>query len=275
MVIYRILLFIGVCLPVATSPAAAQRSVIWKEKPGTWSMKVGVGASRYLGDLNERFNLSHLQLGVAMNATATYRLTDQLALWSDLQIYYIRGTHEGTYLADNNLSFYSLNPALSLGGQYDFWKSENKNHTVVPYAIAGAGLTYITPRTTYKGTTYSLAPLHTEGITYTRLPLLMRYGIGLPLFSTERFRGTIEGIYTHVLTDYLDDVSGFYTNRSSMDPLAAALADRSAEVGAPYHPAGAKRGNHGKNDGYMTLSAQLIFIISTPGQRNYRQMFSR
>lgn len=258
---------------MARLPAAAQRSVFWQEKPGTWSVNVGLGASRYLGDLNERFDLAHLRLGVATSAAATYRVTEKLALRGELQLYYVRGAHRDTYLAYNNLSFHSINPDVSVGFQYDFWTAKDRNHTIIPYGIAGIGLTYITPKATYKGITYSLAPLHTEGVNYNRLPLILRYGIGIPVFSTERFRGNIEGTYTHTTTDYLDDVSGYYADRSGMTPIAASLSDRAPEVGTAPNATGARRGNNKRNDGYLTLSARLIFIIITPQQRNYRSMF--
>ena len=255
--------------------ATAQRSVIWQEKPGTWSLNVGVGASRYLGDLNERFNLAHLQTGVVLSVAATYRLTDRLALRGDVQIYHVRGTHRNTHLAYNNLSFHSTNPDVSVGFQYDFWSAQDRNHRVIPYSIAGVGLTHMTPKTSYEGATYSLAPLRTEGIAYNRLPLILRYGIGVPLLSTYRFKGNIEGLYTHVMSDYLDDVSTVYADRSGMTPVAALLSDRGPEIGTAPNPAGAKRGNAKRNDGYLTLSARLIYVLITPHQRNYRRMFSR
>lgn len=253
----------------------AQRSIIWQERPGTWSLNVGVSASRYLGDLAENFNPTHLQIGAAVSAAVTYRLTDQLALRSDVQVYHVRGTHENTYLAYNNLSFYSVNPDFSVGLQWDFWPSQDQNHTIVPYGIAGVGLTYMTPKATHKGTAYSLAPLHTENITYNRLPLILRYGIGVPLFSSYQLKGNIESIYTHVLSDYLDDVSTVYADRSGMTPIAAMLSDRAPEVGTAPNSAGAKRGNHKRNDGYLTLSVRLVYLITTPRQRNYRRQFSR
>jgi len=273
MIAFRTALLIGVCTLALGTTVTAQRSVIWQEKPGTWSVNAGLGATRYLGDLEERFNLAHLQLGVAIGGAVTYRKTDQLALRADVQLYYIRGAHEHTYLAFNNLSFRSLNPDVSVGVQYDFWSSKNKNYAVVPYAIAGVGLTYMTPRAKYRGNTYSLAPLRTEGIAYNRLPIIMRYGVGVPVFSTERFKGTIEGVYTHVFSDYLDDVSTRYVDRSGMTPLAAALSDRAPEVGTAPNAPGAKRGNSKRNDGYLTLSARVVFIIITPQQRLYRRMF--
>ena len=271
--VYRILLFAGACLPVV--PVAAQRSVIWQEKSGTWSLNVGVGASRYLGDLNERFDLVHLQTGVVISAASTYRLTDQFSLRGDAQVYYVRGVQTNSHPAPNNLSFYSINPDVSVGLQYDLWPSQNRNHTIIPYGSAGIGLTYMTPKATYEGTDYSLAPLHTEGVAYNRLPLILRYGVGLPLLNAYRLKGTIEGIYTHVMSDYLDDVSTVYADRSGMTPVAAILSDRASEIGMALNSAGAKRGNDKRNDGYLTLSARLIYFITTPRQRNYRRQFNR
>ena len=56
--------------------ASAQRSVIWQERSGTWSINAGVGPSRYLGDLTEGLNLAYLRAGVATSVAATCRLTD-------------------------------------------------------------------------------------------------------------------------------------------------------------------------------------------------------
>ena len=275
MTFHKLFLLAGACLLVTPAPVAAQRSVIWQEKPGTWSLNVGVGPSRYLGDLNERLDLAHLQAGVALSAAAIYRLTDQLALRGDVQLYYVRGTQKNTHLDYINLSFLSVNPDVSVGVQYDFWPSQDRNHTIIPYGIAGIGLTYMTPKATYSGATYSLAPLHTEDVTYNRLPLILRYGVGVPLLSTYRLKGNVESIYTHVMSDYLDDVSTVYPDRNGMTPVAASLSDRGLEIGTAPNPAGAKRGNPKRNDGYVIVSARLIYTLITPHQRNYRRQFSR
>lgn len=253
--------------------SCAQRSEIWREKPGTWLLNVGLGATRYVGDLNERTDVAHLRLGVAINAAVAYRYSPQLTLRAEAQLYYIRGTQHDTHLAFNNLSFRSINPDIWAGVQWDFWRADNRNHVIIPYALAGIGLTYITPKTTYKGQTVSLAPLHTEGVSYNRLPIILRWGIGIPILATERFKIHLEGAYTHVLSDYVDDVSTVYADRSQMEPLASALSDRRLELGKTPNPVGAKRGNSGKRDGYFVLSARVIWVIITPSQRNYRRMF--
>ena len=271
----KLFLFAGAWLLLFRVPVAAQRSVIWQEKPGTWSLNVGMGPSRYLGDMNERVNLAHLQRGVAVSVAATYRLTDQLALRSDVQIYYIRGTQKNTHLDYNNLSFRSVNPDLSIGVQYDLWPSQDRNHSIIPYGIAGVGLTYMTPKAAYSGATYSLAPLRTEDVTYNRLPLILRYGVGVPLLSAYRLKGTIEATYTHVMSDYLDDVITVFPDRNRMKPVAASLSHRGVQVGTLPNPSGAKRGNPKRNDGYLIVSCRLIYTLITPRQRNYRRQFSR
>ncbi|GAB3987620.1 hypothetical protein GCM10028807_08340 [Spirosoma daeguense] len=253
--------------------AWGQRSEIWKEQHGTWLLNAGLGATRYLGDLNERDNLAHLQLGIALNVAIAYRYSPQLSFRAEAQLYYIRGSQIDTHLAYNNLSFRSLNPDIWVGVQWDFWKASDRNKVVIPYALVGVGLTYITPKTSYKGQSVSLAPLQTEGVLYDRLPFIIRYGLGVPVMATERFKLNLEGTYTHVLSDYLDDVSTVYPDRSQMAQLASALSDRRLELNQIPNVVGAQRGNPSRRDGYFVLSARLIFILSTSSQRNYSQMF--
>lgn len=270
----RIAVYVMLCLTLPLG-SVAQRSEIWREKPGTWLLNVGLGMTHYAGDLSEFANLAHLRLGAALNVAAAYRYSPRLTLRTEAQLYYLRGTQQGTRLAYNNLSFHSFNPDVWVGMQWDFWRVSDRNHVVIPYALAGAGLTYLTPKATYKGQTYSLAPLRTEGVAYSRLPVILRYGLGVPVLATERLKLHTEGTYTHVLSDYVDDVSTVYPDLSQMGELRAALADRRLELGQTPNPAGAQRGNSGRRDGYFILSARLIFVISTPAQRHYRQTFGR
>ncbi|WP_232074113.1 outer membrane beta-barrel protein [Spirosoma aureum] len=249
----------------------AQRSTYWQERPGAWLLNAGLGTTRYLGDMNERGDLAHLRLGVAMGIAAAYRFSDRFTFRAEAQLYYIHGSQQDTHLSYNNLSFRSLNPEIWAGVQMDLWHPDDRNHIIIPYVMAGVGFTCITPKTTYKGQTYSLAPLHTEGVDYNRLPVILRYGIGVPIVAGERFKWHLEGVYTHVLSDYVDDVSTVYPDRSRMEPLAAALSDRRLELGKTPNLAGAKRGNNTRRDGYFILSARLIWVVSTAKQQHYRR----
>lgn len=262
-----------VALCISRPDARAQRSEIWREKPGTWLLNVGLGTTHYTGDMNPWGDLSHLRLGAALSVAAAYRLSRQLSFRAATQVYYVRGSQRGTELSYNNLSFFSINPELWAGMQIDFWPVDDRHKASIPYALAGVGLTYMTPQTTYRGQSYSLAPLHTEGVDYNRFPLIVRYGLGVPVLATDRFKLHLEGTYTHVLSDYLDDVSTVYPDRSTMSPIAAALSDRRTEIGLEPSKIGEQRGNSSRNDGYFILSARFIFVLMTPSQRNYRRMF--
>jgi hypothetical protein len=258
-----------------SSGLRAQRSKIWQERPGTWLLNAGLGATHYLGDLTEAGNLGHLRLGAALNVAVAYRYSPQLTLRAEGQLYYIRGTQKDTHLAYNNLSFYSVNPDIWAGVQWDFWPADHPNHVIIPYALAGVGLTHMTPKAVFSGQSVSLPALQTEGIAYNRLPLIIRYGMGVPIHTTERFRWHVEAAYTHVFSDHLDDVSTVYPDLTRMNPFAAALSDRRPELGLKPNAPGAQRGNSNRRDGYFVLSARLIFVIITPAQRNYRRMFHR
>ncbi|GAB2572954.1 hypothetical protein [Spirosoma areae] len=172
------ILLVGTQLLTVPAFGQSQRSEVWREYPGTWLLNVGLGPTRYLGDLNERFDVAHARLGAALNLAIAYRYSPQLTFRAETQVYYLRGSHQHTHLAYNNLSFYSLNPDVWAGIQWDFWRADDRNHIIIPYVLAGVGLTWLTPKTTYKGQAVSLAPLQTEGVGYNRLPFMARYGLG-------------------------------------------------------------------------------------------------
>ncbi|RIV22258.1 hypothetical protein DYU11_14615 [Fibrisoma montanum] len=270
MKIYWIATFSGALWLGSLSTTFAQRSAIWQEKPGTWVLNAGVGVTRYAGDLNEGDFLAKPRLGAALNVAFAYRMSNRLVLRAETQLYTLRGSQQNTRLAYNNLSFKSLNPDVWAGLQVDAWPVNHRTRKAIPYGFAGIGFTYITPKATYKGETYSLAPLQTEGVTYNRLPVIIRYGAGLPIAVTDRFKIHLEGSYTHVMSDYVDDVSTSYAVQDGRSPLAVALSDRRSEIGLPLNKAGAQRGNSSKNDGYFILSVRFIHLISTKAQRNYR-----
>ncbi len=255
--------------------ATAQRSRYWEDKPGTWLLNAGLGVTRYTGDLNEPGDLGRFQAGVAANLAVSYRLSQRVSLRAEGQLYFIRGNQTYTRNFYNNLSFNSLNPDVWLGVQADLWRVDDAYRAHIPYAVAGLGFTYMTPRASYQGRLYSLAPMRTEGIDYNRLPLIVRYGFGVPLVVGERFRLHLEGTYTHVSSDYLDDVSTVYTSQIGRDPIVAVLADRRAEINMPPNRPGEQRGNSTRNDGYFVVTARLVYVLSTPQLRRYKQVFGR
>ncbi|WP_288428188.1 hypothetical protein [uncultured Spirosoma sp.] len=264
-------LCIGLAGLFVLEPATAQKTAIYQEKPRTWLASVSLGTTRYTGDMNEPGNLAHLRLGASLALSGAYRLSNRVVLRAEAQLYYIYGSHKYTRIDYNNLSFHSLNPDVWVGAQVDFWPTDHRTRPRSPYVLAGVGLTYMSPRANYQSKSYDLASLHTEGVDYNRLPLIIRYGVGYPICARDRWKLHVEGTYTHVRSDYLDDLSTVYPDFSQMSPLAAALSDRRSEIGLPPNRPGAKRGNADKNDGYFILSLRAVYVIRTPWDRGYRR----
>ncbi len=227
-----------------------------------------MGPTHYFGDLSEGLKLTQLRLGWSVSVGASYRISNRLTARADARLYYIHGRHEGGRVYYNNLSFYALNPDLWAGLQYDIWPITD-NRGLIPYVFAGAGLTYITPKTTYQGQSVSLAPLHTEGIAYNRLPGIVTYGVGIPMRLNIRSWLKLEMNYTHVLSDYLDDVSTRYPDFSQLTSMGAAVSDRRAELGLPPNQPGNQRGNPTARDGYLIISARLGYMLSTAARSRY------
>ncbi len=248
----------------------AQKYKIWQDAPGAWAVSGGLGVTRYTGDLSEDLNLALLRPGWSVSAGLSYRISSRLTARADARLYYIYGSHEGGRVYYNNLSFYALNPDGWAGLQVDLWPITD-NRAILPYVFAGGGVTYLTPKASYQGKSVSLAPLHTEGVIYNRLPGIVTYGVGAPIRLNMRSWLKLELSYTHVLNDYLDDVSTRYPDFSQLTPLGAAVSDRRTEIGMPPNLPGNQRGNPTARDGYFIISARLGYMLGTPAQTGYRQ----
>ena len=67
----------------------------------------------------------------------------------------------------------------------------------------------------------------------------------------EAWNINLEGGYRFTFTDYLDDVSTIYIDRTNItDPVRVALIDRGVELGQNPQEPGSNRGNADADDGY-------------------------
>jgi hypothetical protein len=133
------------------------------------------------------------------------------------------------------------------------------------------GLTYFNPRAKLHDEWYALQPLHTEGIQYQKFHLVVPVGFGLGIQVTDQRQIGFEMSYRFTFTDYLDDVSTRYRDPNSFtDPIAAALADRRPEIGLDKARAGTRRGNSGKNDGYLLFGVKVFHQL--PGKGPVRRI---
>jgi hypothetical protein len=221
----------------------------------TWHIGFTMSTTRYCGDLSERYQFRNLQLDWAAETHIRYRFTYRFSCRADIGLYRLRGDQQYTDNKDNRLSFTTLNPSFNLGVQWDFRSTELDRNVL--YLIGFTGVTRLNPEAIYQNVSYKLAPLQTEGLFYAQWVGQGGYGLGVPFVLSRRALLRTEAIYTHVFSDYVDDVSYRYVNKSGRSIVEQGLADRRAEYGLSANPAGAQRGNSQRNDGYIKFGVQL------------------
>jgi hypothetical protein len=220
----------------------------------------GGGAAYYMGDLEDGITLQNIRYQAALGIS--YRLTERLTARGELRYYRITGQQAGTRVWYNNLSFRSDNFDGFVGLQIDLQKFSNQPR-LNPYLLVGLGATSINPKANYQGTWYSLPPLQTEGIAYSRLAAIVVGGIGVSVSVNDYCNIGIELCDNFANTDYLDDVSSHYPDFNGRTETALALTDRRPELGLAANEAGNVRGNPRVKDSYGFLSVRIGYLLAS------------
>lgn len=232
------------------------------------------GMSNYQGDLQaKRFTLGQAHFAVGFGLA--YSLSDRL---------YITGNFKtGKISADDkkssnntlrNLSFASPVNEVSLGLEYDLYNLNEQ--FITPYFFAGLAVFHFNPSTIDKsGKKVFLQPLGTEGQgffdgrkKYSLTQLSIPFGGGVKIAVNEQVRIGVEIRLSKTFTDYLDDVSTRYVDKTLLltnnGQQAVDLAFRGYEVNPNYNypPAGAIRGNPGSKDWYYFTGVTLSFRLN-------------
>lgn len=256
----RILTSVLVILLFITDALQAQ-SFYGSRRNRSTILTVGTGTTSYFGDLNDpgdRFDAKpNINLGLQ------YYFNERIGARAEVTWFQLSGTDEEVHPI-RNLSFYSNNFEVNLVGIIDIIPHGSRfyqRETVTPYFFAGFGLIYFNPMADYQGQSYALAPLQTEGVDYSRVSLVFPYGGGVKFKAGPFFNIGLEVGYRHALTDYIDDVSTVYVDKSGAPEIERALADRRPEAGfEPWEP-GHIRGNPEDNDGYAILNIKIEYYL--------------
>lgn len=223
----------------------------------------GAGVAYYMGDLSDGINMKHLGLGLNLSLGGTYRLTEHVSLRSELRYYQVQADQKYSRNAKNNLSFRTRNPDFYVGAQGDLFAFSRKSR-VNPYLFVGVGTTLLNPKAELQGTWYSLPSLTTEGVKYSRTPLLVVAGIGATYALTDRWGLGLELCNNFINSDYLDDVSTFYPQPDALpNDLARRLSDRAPEIGQAPNQSGFQRGNPKVKDSYVFLSVKAQYLLTS------------
>ena len=248
------------CLLCSLS-ATAQRLEI-----GAW-----LGTTHYFGDLNPNLGLN--RPGIAGGGLLRYNFNPRISgkigvSYGKISAY--DSDSDSPFQKARNLSFRSdiFDATAQLEFNFMRYVHGSRDETFSPYMLLGFGVFTFSPQTQYQGKWISLAQLGTEGqyigAEYSLVQPHIAYGMGIKWDLTREWAMNFELSSRKLFTDYLDDVSGNYTDnanlRSLRGDLAVALADRSAykndgKIGQPTR----QRGDGLNEDTYIMVGLALVY----------------
>ncbi len=230
----------------------------------------GTGSSSYFGELKNKTD--YLDPKVNINAGLQLYFTNRISARAEATWFTLKGSDaqaDDNARKRRNLSFTSSNVELSFTGAINLYPNGNRYYRRPGfniYGFGGIGAIYFNPKAVYQGTKYALEPLHTEGKSYSRVGLVIPFGLGARLKVGPNVNLAFEGGYRKTFTDYLDDVSTVYPNPADLaSPIAAALSNRYIDgLGNPdpsRGPAGFQRGDPKNKDGYFLLNVKIEYYL--------------
>ncbi|AMR33920.1 hypothetical protein A0256_21970 [Mucilaginibacter sp. PAMC 26640] len=236
----------------------------------TWEIGGALGVAGYVGDLNPNpIKPSRESAGIFVKRNFNGYLGLKLAY----QYYRIVGadsTSGDAQIQNRNLSFTDGLKELSLRAEFNFMKfiPDVSKSRYTPYVYLGLGFTTFVPHTRYEGIEVSLQNLRTEGQTegYRTNTVVIPYGAGFKYNFSGKWTVGAELGYRYTFTDYLDDVSGSYADKSKLSsPLSVVLSDRTGDrTGIYTGSAGSQRGDLRKKDiyGFFGFTISYTFVTA-------------
>ena len=246
------LIFIAI---ISALNADAQR---WKMV--RYEFNGGLGASNFLGELGganqigtnyfRDFEWSQTRFGAAIGLR--YKLSEFFAFNTHLTYGSVAGDDKLTeeffrkyrnlnfhsHIFEWNLNFEAAFQQEQIGHRYRLRRVKGqKGYEIYAYGFVGIGIFNFDPKTEYRGNTYRLQPLGTEGEglvptrkKYSLWQLCIPIGFGFKYTIDAKWGVGIEYGMRKTFTDYIDDVSTTYFDKAEIQSaygnIAAALSDR-------------------------------------------------
>ena len=218
-------------------------------------LSLQLGGNAFLGDLGgnsgkgkpfiKDFNFKSARLFTGLSYT--YFIDKGFSINGDVHFTSVSGADSlsdktpghslGRY--DRNLSFKSSIFEMQVTGElYPLQViSDFSIPRIMPYIGTGLGLFHYNPKTKLNGEWYYLQPLHLEGQGFAEYPERSNYKLTqlyIPITMGVKYRinenslVSINAIFRHTFTDYIDDASTSYINPTLFDkyfsPYAASIA---------------------------------------------------
>jgi len=238
---------------------------------GAWS-----GVSYYLGDLNTNYDLSKSGFGTGL--AGRYNFNPRVAFRFGLNYSRISADDQfsdNIYERARNLSFRS--DVYDMGGRVEFnfmtFRHGSRDEFFSPYFFTGLGLFRFNPKAYYNEEWVELQPLGTEGqdidAEYQLTSVNFQYGGGIKISLNYLWSLNLEFAGHSAFTDYLDDVSGTYPDKTYIRRLrgqrAVNLSDRSVAIPGfsdfNVGEAGRQRGDVTNKDSYYHIGIGLMYYF--------------
>ena len=233
-----------------------------------WLGSVGTGTTTYFGELKNPGD--YIDTKVNLNFGLERKLNPKWSARSEITWYQIAGSDAEANdpgRVQRNLSFKSNNFEVNAELMWGLFREGNRfyqRRKVNPYVFGGIGLSFINPKAEYEGETYALRKYVTEGVEYSQIIFVLPAGAGLKFKIRPQFNVNLEAGYRLTFSDYLDDVSSIYIDRSNIeDPVREALIDRRVELGLNPAEPGSRRGNPDAADGYAIFNIKVEYYLPT------------
>lgn len=237
-----------------------------------------VGGGNYIGDINPKYNFYNTNLMIG--AIYRYNINPRWVLRGSM-LFGTVGSEDSHFDNIRNLSFKSKINEISASCEFNFfdYQTGSKKHRITPYIFGGIGVFFINPKAliknpiTYENEWVELQPLTTEGqgmegydSPYSLTQISVPFGLGLKISLNKIICIGLEWGLRMTFTDYIDDVSKDYVDRTILldwgGEVAVTAADRTNEIlENTYNQAGSMRGNPQTNDWYQFFGLTITTKI--------------
>jgi opacity protein-like surface antigen len=248
-----------------------------------WHANLFGGISNYSGDLQGKMFTTDQAYG-AFGAGLQYDFTGHLSALSGFNYGHVGASDKfgKPDLQARNLSFQSSIFEWNLMAEYNLFDISEKRFT--PYGFAGIAIYHFNPFAyDTLGRKVYLKPLSTEGEGLAQYPdrkpynltqFAIPFGAGIKLRITDNVTISYEVGFRKLFTDYLDDASTTYVDKTILlnakGPEAVEMAYRGNEVkgGSPNYPAGGiMRGNPKRKDWYYFSGIRVSIAVNSMKNR--------
>jgi Domain of unknown function (DUF6089) len=245
-----------------------------------WHVNVTGGLSNYSGDLQGNtytFNQSFFAFGAGLQ----YDITRNFSAISNISFMKVGASDQfnNPDLVFRNLSFQTNIIEWNLVGEYTFM--DITRSTFSPFVFGGIAVFHFNPYAyDTAGHKIYLKPLSTEGEGLPQYPnqkpynlyqVAIPFGGGIKFRVSENVVLAYEVGFRKTFTDYLDDVSSYYVDKTILlnakGPKAVEMAFREGELkggNQVYPPSGTMRGSSKYKDMYYYTGIRVsIALLST------------